>query len=169
MGYFMIDDNALRSDAEKLLKICEDQGLKIATVESCTGGLLAGLLTAVPGSSAVVERGYVTYSNEAKAEEVGVDPALIEAHGAVSREVAQAMATGALDHAPVDLTASITGVAGPGGGTASKPVGLVYIGVARRGAGAEVRENRFDGDRDAIRAESVRVALEMLLTLAEQH
>jgi nicotinamide-nucleotide amidase len=159
----------IRDDAKKLLKICEYKGLKIATVESCTGGLLAGLLTAIPGSSAVVERGYVTYSNEAKAEEVGVDPALIEAHGAVSQQVAEAMAKGALDNAPVDLTASVTGVAGPGGGTAAKPVGLVYIGAALRGDGIEVRENRFDGDRDAIREESVRVALEMLLTLAERH
>lgn len=165
----MLYSNVMQRNAEKLLKICEGKGLKIATVESCTGGLLAGLLTAVPGSSAVVERGYVTYSNEAKAEEVGVDTALIDTHGAVSREVAQAMAMGALDHAPVDLTASITGVAGPGGGTASKPVGLVYIGAARRGTGVEVRENRFDGDRNAIREESVRVALEMLLTLAERH
>lgn len=162
----MLYTNILRDDAKKLLKICEGKGLKIATVESCTGGLLAGLLTAIPGSSAVVERGYVTYSNEAKAEEVGVDPALIETHGAVSQQVAEAMAKGALDHAPVDLTASITGVAGPGGGTAAKPVGLVYIGAALRGDGVEVRENRFDGDRDAIREESVRVALDMLLTLA---
>lgn len=164
----MLYSNEILDDAEKLLKTCEGKGLKIATVESCTGGLLAALLTAVPGSSTVVERGYVTYSNEAKAEEVGVDPAMIDAHGAVSREVAQAMALGALDHAPVDLTASITGVAGPGGGTAAKPVGLVYVGAARRGAGVEVRENRFDGDRDAIRADSVRVALEMLLTLTER-
>lgn len=165
----MLYSNSMRSNAEKLLKICEKNGLKIATVESCTGGLLAGLLTAVPGSSAVVERGYVTYSNEAKAEEVGVPPALIKTHGAVSREVAQAMATGALENAPVDLTASVTGVAGPGGGTAEKPVGLVYIGAALRGGAVEVRENRFDGDRDAIREESVRVALEMLLTVAERH
>lgn len=165
----MLYSNSMRSDAEKLLKICEGKGLKIATVESCTGGLLAGLLTAVPGSSAVIERGYVTYSNEAKAEEVGVDSALIETHGAVSREVAESMAAGALDHAPVDLTASITGVAGPGGGTAAKPVGLVYIGAAHRGRSVEVRENHFDGDRDAIRGDSVRVALEMLLTLAERH
>lgn len=165
----MLFSKPMQADAEKLLEICEGKSLKIATVESCTGGLLAGLLTAVPGSSAVVERGYVTYSNEAKAEEVGVDPALIEAHGAVSQQVAEAMAKGALDHAPVDLTASITGVAGPGGGTAAKPVGLVYIGAALRGDDVEVRENRFDGDRDAIREESVRVALDMLLTLAERH
>ncbi len=165
----MLYSKVMRDNAERLLKICAGKGLKIATVESCTGGLLAGLLTAVPGSSAVVERGYVTYSNEAKAEEVGVDRAVIDAQGAVSREVAQAMAMGALDHAPVDLSASITGVAGPGGGTAAKPVGLVYIGAARRGIGVEVREHRFDGDRDAIRADSVRVALEMLITLAERH
>ena len=165
----MFNSIKMIGNAEKLLHICERKGLKIATVESCTGGLLAGLLTAVPGSSAVVERGYVTYSNEAKAEEVGVDPALIETHGAVSPQVAEAMAMGALDRAPVDLTASITGVAGPAGGTAANPVGLVYIGAAARDRGVEVRENRFDGNRDAIREESVRVALEMLFTLADRH
>ncbi len=152
--------------AKILLEVCEGKKLMLATVESCTGGLLAGCLTAIPGSSAVVERGYVTYSNEAKMEEVGVDPALLERHGAVSREVAAAMAAGALSHAPVDLAAGVTGVAGPGGGTAAKPVGLVFISAAIKGAPPVVRENHFSGDRDAIREASVAVALDMLLELA---
>jgi len=156
----------LTDKAKTLLEICERKKLMLATVESCTGGLLAGCLTAIPGSSSVVERGYVTYSNRAKIEEVGVDPALLERHGAVSREVAGAMAAGALRHAPVDLAAGITGVAGPGGGTAEKPVGLVFISAAAKGEPPVVRESRFPGDRDAIREASVSVALDMLLELA---
>lgn len=159
----------LKDKSKKLLELCERKKLLLATVESCTGGLLAGCLTAVPGSSAVVERGYVTYSNQAKIEEVGVDPALIDRHGAVSREVAAAMAAGALRHAPVDLAAGITGVAGPGGGTAEKPVGLVFVSAAARNKAPEVRECRFPGDRDAIREASVDAALDMLLSLAERH
>jgi nicotinamide-nucleotide amidase len=158
----------LSDKAKTLLELCERKKLMLATVESCTGGLLAGCLTAIPGSSAVVERGYVTYSNRAKAEEVGVDPALLERHGAVSREVAAAMAAGALSHAPVDLAAGITGVAGPTGGSAEKPVGLVYISAAIKGAAPVVRENHFPGDRDAIREASVAVALDMLLDLARK-
>lgn len=160
-------DKILLDKAQSLLELCAAKGLMIATVESCTGGLLAGCLTAVPGSSAVVERGFVTYTNEAKNELVGVPAALFPQYGAVSAEVASAMAGGALEHAPVDLAASITGVAGPGGGSAEKPVGLVYIGAARRGRAPVVRENRFEGDRDAIRLASIDVALTMLLTAAE--
>ena len=163
----MIVDNELRDKAKNLLELCQRKRLMLATVESCTGGLLAGCLTAVPGSSSVVERGYVTYSNQAKIEEVGVDPDLLAQHGAVSREVAAAMAAGALRHAPVDLAAGITGVAGPGGGSAEKPVGLVYVSAAAKNDLPEVRENRFDGDRDAIREASVAVALDMLLDLAK--
>ena len=153
--------------AKHLLEICETKELMVATVESCTGGLLAGCLTAVPGSSAVVERGFVTYSNEAKSDLAGVDPALIERHGAVSREVAEAMAAGALTHAPVDIAASVTGIAGPGGGTAAKPVGLVFIGAAARNGPVNVTENHFPGDRNAIREASVAVGLDMLIRLAE--
>ena len=154
--------------AKTLLDLCHDKKLKLATVESCTGGLLAGCLTAIPGSSSTVERGYVTYSNQAKVEEVGVDPALIEKHGAVSREVAEAMASGALRHAPVDLAAGITGVAGPGGGSPEKPVGLVYISAAARNGVPTVTENHFKGDRDAVRAASLAVALDLLIELAQQ-
>jgi nicotinamide-nucleotide amidase len=162
----MILANDLVSKAKTLLELCERKKLTVATVESCTGGLLSGCLTAVPGSSAVVERGWVTYSNQAKSEEVGVELTLLASHGAVSREVAAAMAAGALRHAPVDLAAGITGVAGPGGGSAEKPVGLVYVSAAAKNQLPEVRENRFGGDRDAIRAASVDVALDMLLDLA---
>ena len=115
----------------------------------------------------MVERGFVTYSNEAKTDLAGVDPTLIERHGAVSREVAAAMATGALQRAPVDLAVSVTGVAGPGGGTAAKPVGLVFIGAAARDGPVEVTENHFPGDRNAIREASISVGLDMLITLAE--
>lgn len=160
-------EKAILDKAQSLLELCIAKGLMIATVESCTGGLLAGCLTAVPGSSAVVERGFVTYTNEAKSALVGVPEDLLARYGAVSRQVAAAMATGALEHAPVDLSASITGVAGPSGGSVEKPVGLVYIGAARRGHDPVVRENRFDGDRAAIRLASVDVALGMLLTAAE--
>jgi nicotinamide-nucleotide amidase len=158
----------LTDKAKTLLEICNAKKLTLATVESCTGGLLAGCLTSVAGSSSVVERGYVTYSNQAKIEEVGVDPDLIARHGAVSREVAEAMAAGALRHAPVDLAAGITGVAGPGGGSPEKPVGLVYVSAAAHNTVPTVTENRFKGDRDAVRAASLAVALDLLTELARQ-
>jgi len=153
--------------AEVLLDLCASKSLTIVTVESCTGGLLAACMTAVPGSSNVVERGFITYSNEAKTELVGVEPALIRQYGAVSAAVAEAMARGGLEHAPVDLAASITGVAGPGGGTTTKPVGLVYIAVASRDGSVEVRENHFQGNRNAVRIAATQVALEMLTSAAE--
>lgn len=162
----MMLDKLITDKAKELLEICEQKKLMLATVESCTGGLLAGCLTAVPGSSAVVERGWVTYSNQAKIEEVGVDPDLLARHGAVSQEVAAAMAAGGLRHAPVDLAAGITGVAGPGGGTAEKPVGLVFVSAAAKNELPLVQESRFQGDRDAIREASVAVALDMLFALA---
>lgn len=163
----MILDKSIIDKAKELLEVCERKKLMLATVESCTGGLLAGCLTAVPGSSAVVERGWVTYSNQAKIEEAGVDPDLLAQHGAVSREVAAAMAAGGLRHAPVDLAAGITGVAGPGGGTAEKPVGLVFVSAAAKNELPVVQESRFQGDRDAIREASVALALDMLLDLAK--
>ena len=113
--------------AQTVLDACRARGWHVATAESCTGGLVAGALTAIAGSSDVVERGYVTYSNEAKSELLGVAPETIAAHGAVSAETAAAMAQGALARAPVDLTISVTGVAGPGGGSVAKPVGLVIL------------------------------------------
>jgi nicotinamide-nucleotide amidase len=160
--------NEINDKAKTLLDLCQDKRLTLATVESCTGGLLAGCLTAIPGSSSVVERGFVTYSNLAKIEEVGVDSALIDKHGAVSAEVAGAMAAGALRHAPVDLAAGITGVAGPGGGSVEKPVGLVYVSTAARNEAPTVTENHFEGDRDAVREASVSRALDLLIELARQ-
>lgn len=150
--------------AETLLEELRRAGLTVATVESCTGGLVAGLLTAIPGSSDVVDRGYVTYSNEAKQEMVGVPAALLQAHGAVSRQVAEAMAAGALERCPADLAVSITGVAGPGGGSAEKPVGLVHFALARRGAPLRHRAEQLPGDRTAVRLASVGVALDLLRT-----
>jgi nicotinamide-nucleotide amidase len=148
--------------AEQVLAAARAQQLKIATVESCTGGLVAGALTEIAGSSDVVERGFVTYANEAKTDIVGVPAALIAKVGAVSEEVARAMAEGALAHAPVDLSIAITGIAGPGGGSPSKPVGLVHFACARRG-GATVHERHlFPGNRSDVRLAAVRIALALL-------
>lgn len=143
------------------------RGWTLATAESCTGGLVAGALTAIAGSSAVVDRGFVTYSNAAKTAMLGVDEATLQAHGAVSEPVAKAMAEGARRGAGVDLAVSITGIAGPGGGSAEKPVGLVHFGCA--GPGGVVHARRLFGDlgREGVRLESVRVALGLLLAACE--
>lgn len=151
--------------AEEVLAAARARGLQIATAESCTGGLVAGALTAIAGSSDVFERGFVTYSNEAKAEMLGVDPRLIEAHGAVSSETAEAMAKGALAHARADIAVAVTGVAGPGGGSARKPVGLVYFGTGSASGVSAIEARYGDIGRDAIRAELVRQALRLLLAL----
>lgn len=149
--------------ATRVLDRAKERGVMIATAESCTGGLIAGCLTEIAGSSAVVERGFVTYSNEAKAEMLGVPMATIEAVGAVSEEVARAMAEGALAHARAGLTVAVTGVAGPGGGSAEKPVGLVHFGSAMTDVETLHQRIVFDGDRSAVRRETVRTALQMLL------
>ena len=150
--------------ARRVLDLARARGLTLATVESCTGGLVSGALTAVPGSSDVVDRGFVTYSNAAKTALVGVPEALLALHGAVSPAVARAMAEGGVEHGGVDIAVAITGVAGPGGGSAEKPVGLVHFAVARRGAATVHREMRFgDIGREAVRLESVRMALRMLV------
>jgi nicotinamide-nucleotide amidase len=156
----------MRQLAEAVLVACRQKDLKLATAESCTGGMVAAALTDIAGSSDVVERGFVTYSNEAKTELVGVPPALIAAYGAVSAEVAAAMAEGALARAPVDLSVAITGVAGPGGGTLAKPVGLVWFASARRGAETMTETHIFSGDRAAVRLAATRRALELLLAAA---
>jgi nicotinamide-nucleotide amidase len=148
--------------AQSVLDACRARGWHIATAESCTGGLVAGALTAIAGSSDVVERGFVTYSNEAKSEMLGVPPATIAAHGAVSSETAAAMAEGAVARAPVDLAISVTGVAGPGGGSAAKPLGLVIFGLARRNGPSRTERRVFDGDRSAVRQAALRVALGLL-------
>jgi nicotinamide-nucleotide amidase len=153
----------LRERAATLLKAYEQRRLKIATAESCTGGLVVALLTEIAGSSAVVERGFVTYSNEAKTELIGVPESLIVAHGAVSEPVARAMAEGALRHSRADVTVAITGIAGPGGATDTKPVGLVHFGLARRGAAVLHLERRYgDLGREAVRRRAVEDALGLL-------
>ena len=149
--------------AEAVLSAARAAGLHVATAESCTGGLVAAALTSIAGSSDVVEAGLVTYSNAAKTALLGVPEALIAEHGAVSTQVAWAMAQGALERTGADLAVSITGVAGPGGGTADKPVGLVCFALAGRGEETVTRVERFgDIGREAVRRGSVMVALNML-------
>jgi nicotinamide-nucleotide amidase len=148
--------------AQSALDACRARGWHVAIAESCTGGLVAGALTAIAGSSDVVERGFVTYSNEAKSELLGVPPETIAAHGAVSSETAAAMAEGAVARAPVDLAISVIGVAGPGGGSAAKPVGLVIFGLARRNGPSRTERRVFDGDRSAVRQAAVHTALSLL-------
>jgi len=152
--------------AEAVLQACRKAKLKVATVESCTGGLLAAALTAIPGSSDVVERGLVTYTNEAKNELAGVPMDLFDTHGAVSEPVARAMAEGGLARSGADIAVGITGVAGPGGGTLTKPVGLVHIAAARIGASIVHKRTIFGGDRTAIREAAVMLALEMTRDLS---
>jgi nicotinamide-nucleotide amidase len=151
--------------AEAVLDACRQAGLRIAVAESCTGGLIAGCLTAVSGSSDVVERGFVTYTNEAKQEMLGVPETLLARHGAVSEPVVRVMAEGALANSPADLGVAVTGVAGPTGGTAEKPVGLVHFACARKGAETLSEHHQFDGDRDSVRAQSVDAALAMVKRL----
>ncbi len=161
--------------AEHVLQKARGLGLMIATAESCTGGLVAAALTSIAGSSDVFDRGFVTYSNEAKVEMLGVDPALIEEHGAVSEQVAVAMAACALKSSRAKISVSVTGIAGPGGGSAEKPVGLVHFAAAkltgRDGDKVEFvavhKEKRFgDIGRAEVRAKSVETALRLLLEAA---
>jgi len=156
-------NTSLQALSESVLSACREARLKLATAESCTGGLVAAALTDIAGSSTVVERGFVTYSNDAKSELLGVPAAMIAAHGAVSAQVATAMVQGALARAPVDLAVSVTGIAGPGGATPGKPVGLVYFGIARKGGTARVERHTFHGDRAAVRWAATERALELLL------
>lgn len=159
----MFDADLLRA-AEALLQRYRDAGRRIATAESCTGGLIAGCLTEIAGSSDVVDRGFVTYSNAAKTEVLGVSPVLLQhpGPGAVSAEVAVAMAKGALRASQADIAVSATGIAGPGGAAEGKPVGLVYLGWARRGGPARAVRHQFPGDRAAVRIATVREALRLL-------
>jgi nicotinamide-nucleotide amidase len=149
--------------ARALLAALEARGETLATAESCTGGLIIAALTSVAGSSSVVMAGFVTYSNAAKMRMVGVQEATLAAHGAVSEPVAREMADGALREAGVDIALSCTGIAGPGGATPGKPVGLVFVGCARRGAATRVERHVFPGDRTAVRAATVEAALRMAL------
>jgi nicotinamide-nucleotide amidase len=155
----------LLDQAEALLAAYRGAGLTIATAESCTGGLVAGCLTEIAGCSDVFERGFVTYSNAAKTELLGVPAELIATSGAVSAEVAEAMARGALERSRADVAVALTGVAGPSGGTTEKPVGLVYLGAARRGGASRGLRQIYQGDRGTVRLRSVEDALGMLSAL----
>jgi nicotinamide-nucleotide amidase len=148
--------------AEAVLTACRERGLTVATAESCTGGLVAAALTAVPGSSDVFEHGFIVYSNRAKSEMLGVPERTIASHGAVSAQVAAAMARCALERSGASLAVAVTGIAGPGGGTPGKPVGLVYLACAQAQRETSVERRLFAGDRAGIREASVRDALEML-------
>jgi nicotinamide-nucleotide amidase len=159
-------DHDMRTAAEGLLQICRQRRLRVVTAESCTGGLVAATLTAIAGSSDVVERAFVTYANEAKREMLCVPWDALLGYGAVSEPVARAMAGGALSNSTADLSVSVTGVAGPGGGTPDKPVGLVYLAASRRGGSTIAERHVFPGDRDAIRRLAVLTALAMLERVA---
>jgi nicotinamide-nucleotide amidase len=153
----------LETMARHVLEACAAADLTVATAESCTGGLIAAALTAIPGSSAWVDRGFVTYSNEAKADMLGVPAEMIASFGAVSEPVARAMAEGALTHSRARLSVSVTGIAGPGGGSDEKPVGTVHIAAARLGQPTLHRHCLFSGDRDAVRQASALAAMRLLI------
>ena len=157
----------LSARAAELIALLRGKQMKLATAESCTGGLIAGLITSVSGSSDGLDCGFVTYSNAAKTRMIGVPPELIAEHDAVSEQVARAMAEGALANSAADITIAVTGVAGPGGGTPSKPVGLVHCAAARRGH-ATVHQALRLGDigRERVRLETVRAAIEMVYEIA---
>ena len=157
----------LEQSAEDLLAACRAEGLRIVLAESCTGGLVAGCLTAIAGSSDVVDRGFVTYSNQAKQEELGVPEPLLAQFGAVSEEVVSAMAEGALQRSDAHLCAAVTGIAGPTGGTEDKPVGLVHIAAARKGGSTVHEKHVFQGDRTAVRTAAVAAALDLLRRLVD--
>ena len=148
--------------ARRFLDACKARGILATTAESCTGGMIIALLTDIPGSSSMVERGFVTYSNEAKIEMLGVPKQTLDAHGAVSRETALAMAAGALERSNADIALAVTGIAGPDGGSQEKPVGLVWFGIAMTGREPHAERRLFDNHgRDYVRRQTVRTALEL--------
>ncbi len=162
-----MNDDPVHAAAGRVLALARANRLRVVTAESCTGGLVAAALTDIAGSSDVVDRGFVTYSNDAKEAMLGVPHATLSAYGAVSRETAEAMAHGALARSPVDLSVAVTGIAGPGGGSAEKPVGLVHFAAARRDGPLIHRERRYgDIGRAEIRRLSTLEALSMLEQLA---
>jgi len=152
--------------AEDLLKTCLAKSLKVTTAESCTGGLVSGLISAVPVSSAIFSRGFITYSNRSKGEMLGVPAHMFMSHGAVSEECARSMADGALKTAHADISVAVTGIAGPSGATDTKPVGLVHIAAARKGFEARHEQYVFEGDRSQVRMQAVECALKMLNNMA---
>jgi nicotinamide-nucleotide amidase len=149
--------------AEQVLRRCREEGVRLALVEACTGGLICARLTDVPGASAVVERGFIPYSNESKVEQLGVPLELLVAHGSVSAEAVEALAHAALERSRADWAVAETGIAGPGGGTPQKPVGLAFIAVQRRGGRATVERHDFTGDRAEVRRAVAGRALTLLL------
>lgn len=153
--------------AKSVLDHCQRLGIMLATAESCTGGLVSAALTSVPGSSGAVERGFVTYTNEAKQDMLGVPAGLFDTVGAVSEEVARAMAEGALNHSRAQVSVSITGIAGPGGGTKEKPVGLVHMAAARSGHETRHERHVFSGDRHAVRAQAADAALSLIVAMLQ--
>jgi len=154
--------------AGALIAAAKARGVRVVTAESCTGGLIAAALTSMPGASAVLERGFVTYSNEAKTEMLGVPADLIARKGAVSQEVALAMVDGALKHSPADIAVAVTGIAGPDGGSDEKPLGLVHIAAAKRGGARLHEEKRFGNiGRHAVQAETAVAALELVQRLLD--
>ncbi|MCR5866560.1 CinA family protein [Aquincola sp. J276] len=157
-----MDLTSFEAQVPALADALRARGWRLATAESCTGGLIAAACTAMAGSSDWFERGFVTYSNQAKTELLSVDAGLIVRHGAVSREVACAMAEGALAHSPAELSVAVTGIAGPGGAVPGKPVGTVWLAIGRRGAAAQAELLQLSGDRAAIRAQTVSAALQRL-------
>lgn len=162
----MLPDDLI-TRAARVVQLFTDKKQTLALAESCTGGLIASCITSVSGSSAVLERGFVTYSNRSKTEEVNVDADLIIQHGAVSAEVASAMAIGARKAANTDVGLSVTGIAGPGGGTPDKPVGLVFLALSTQDK-IDVRRFQFDGDRDEVRRQTVVKALSMLVSVGNE-
>ena len=165
----MTDVLALREDVEALVERCGAEGLKVATAESCTGGLVAAAITEIAGASQVFDWGVVSYANEAKMQLLGVPESLLEAHGAVSEEVAEAMADGALARSGADIAVAVTGIAGPGGGSAEKPVGLVWFAAARKGEPTVTARHEFpNAGRAAIRFAATQQAIKLLLERAAE-
>jgi nicotinamide-nucleotide amidase len=160
-------ENELRKLARRAGELLHRRGLVLATAESCTGGWVAQAVTAVPGSSQWFDRGFVTYSNEAKREMLGVDDAVLQAHGAVSEETVRAMAEGALRHSRAQITVAISGIAGPGGGSPEKPVGTVCLAWAAAGRIVVARTEHFTGDRSAVRWQATVAALHGVIVLLE--
>lgn len=158
---------SIADKAVALLALCRARGLKLATAESCTGGLIIGCLTEIAGSSDVVDRGFITYSNAAKTEMIGVPAGLIARVGAVSEAVARAMAEGALARSNADIAVAVTGIAGPSGATADKPVGLVHFACARRGGMTRHQRRVFPGDRAAVRQATIDAALDLVRAKVE--
>jgi PncC family amidohydrolase len=157
-----VTDDRLVAQADRLYRVCVERGLTVSTAESCTGGLVAHVITEIAGSSAYFLGAFVTYADDVKRDQLGVPAELLAAHGAVSAQVARAMAEGARARLGTDLAVAITGIAGPGGGSAEKPVGLTYVAVAD-GDGADVRRHLWTGDRSANKRDSAAAALDLLL------